>query len=257
MWTKRGWADPKLSEADLEGDGIEIFGGVVRDVLISGNIIRGMASGLSLGHAEHLDDIMFRGNQVIDCARWGVVVNTKAALSVQVEDNVFDLDPFNRSRNRGPHGTWLKPAGPTGIQQQDGAGMLVRRNVFRNLARLGSGAMQGGGYWWDDNVIEADPVGYGFDPRNEGVGEVLSDGNSRLVQIGSDPADAQHFGRILSVPSFVATTRPTAGAWLPGAFVRAERPAVSAGRVLLGWLRLTIGAANGPADWTDVYGSAK
>ncbi len=48
MFNRAGWTNPSLAESDLQGDAICISGGVLRDVLITGNVIRGMHSGLMI-----------------------------------------------------------------------------------------------------------------------------------------------------------------------------------------------------------------
>ncbi len=49
---------------------------------------------------------------------------------------------------------------------------------------------------------------------------------------------------------------PTAGAWNTGSFVYNTVPVVAAGKVLLGWSRLTTGSGHEPGtDWSPVYGT--
>ena len=65
MFNRAGWMSPSLAEADLQGDAISIGNGVLRDVLITGNVIRGMRSALAINNGIRFDNITFRGNEVI------------------------------------------------------------------------------------------------------------------------------------------------------------------------------------------------
>jgi hypothetical protein len=242
MFTRNGWLNPALAESDLRGDGICISGGVVRDVLITGNVIRGMYSGLALNNAVRLENILFRGNEVVDCFAWGVLINTSATLRAYIEDNLIDLDPYLKHPNRGPNGTWLANGGPTGVHGQIGSGVFVRRNTFRNLCRDGSQTSDApaAGWLFEGNVVEADPAVAGFSTANKGVGYLRSAGGTLLCQVDSDPGSAT-FGQVLTAPAVAAPAQPTSGKWLVGHAVRNDAPALSGGMVNLGWVRLTTG----------------
>jgi hypothetical protein len=253
MFNRAGWISPQLAESDLRGDAIQLSGGVVRDVLITGNIIRGMVSGLALYTATRLDNIVFRGNEVIDCLSWGVLVDTGATLRAYIEDNLIDLDPFFKHPNRGNNGTWQALSEPTGVKAQLGSGVFVRRNTFRNMCRDSNQASDtlAAGWLFADNVIEADPVATGFSTANKGVGYLRSGGGTLLCQTDSDPASAT-FGKILTSPTTAAIAQPATGKWVIGHVVRNSTPAVAGGLVNLGWTRLTTGATNNAgSDWVQ------
>ncbi|MCX7382486.1 MAG: right-handed parallel beta-helix repeat-containing protein [Alphaproteobacteria bacterium] len=252
MFTRNGWLDPSLAEADMRDTAVSISGGVVRDVLVSGNIIRGMTSGLTLGKAIRLENIIFRNNQVVDCANYGVLINTTGTLRAYIEENLFDLDPFLKHGNRGANGTWAVLGDPTGIKAQAGSGVFVRRNVFRNLCRDSDQASDsaGGAWLFEGNILEADPVTTGFSTANKGVGLVRTAGGTQLAQADSNPGSAT-FGKLLTVPSLAGTAMPASGKWLGGHFVRNALPAVSGGLLTLGWTRLTTGSSNVlGTDWS-------
>jgi hypothetical protein len=259
MFTRNGWLNPTLAESDLRGDAISISGGVVRDVLITGNVIRGMYSGLALNNAVRLENIVFRGNEVVDCYGWGVLINTSGTLRAYIEDNLIDLDPYMKHPNRGPHGTWLAVGGgPDGIHGQTGSGVFVRRNIFRNLCRDSTQASDqlAAGWLFEGNIIEADPAGVGFSTASKGVGYLRNGGGTLLCQVDSDPGSAT-FGQVLNAPAVAAPAQPANGKWVVGHVVRNDAPAVAGGVVNLGWVRLTTGSNNNAgSDWAQALAVA-
>ncbi len=258
MFLRSGLASPSLAENDLRGDAIAISGGVVRDVLITGNVIRGMVSGLALYGATRLENITFRGNKVIDCFAWGVLINTGATLRAYIEDNLFDLDPFFKHPNRGSHGTWLAASEPTGVRAQQGSGVFVRRNTFRNMCRDSNQASDTvtPGWLFDGNIIEADPSVTGFSTANKGVGTMRTGAGTLLCQTDSDPGSAT-FGTILTSPIPATTAQPGSGKWLVGHFVRNSLPTIAGGLVSLGWTRLSTSANNAAGtDWSQALAIA-
>ncbi len=253
IFTRNGWLDPSLAESDIRDHGIWLSDGVLRDVLITGNIIRGMLSGLAMFQAQRMDNIVFRGNQVVDCYSYGVVVNTTGTLRAYIEDNLFDLDPFLKHPNRGATGTWLANGDPTGIKAQAGSGVFVRRNVFRNLCRDSDKSSDTAVSTWlfEGNVLEADPVSLGFSTSSKGVGMVRSSAGTMLAQADSNPASAT-FGQIQTMPVSAAAGMPGSGKWLAGHFVRNTAASLSGGLVNLGWARQTTGSNNVlGTDWTQ------
>jgi parallel beta-helix repeat protein len=254
MFTRSGWLNPQLAESDMRDHAIVLQAGVVRDVLVTGNIIRGMTSGMYLAPAARLENIVFRGNQVIDCRSYGVLVNTSGTLRAYVEQNLFDLDPFFRAANRGANGTWSSLGEPTGIKAQSGSGVVVRGNVFRNMCRDSDIATDTAtnGWLFEGNIVEADPTTTGFSTANKGVGHIRAAAGTLLNQAESDPGSA-NFGRMLTTPAGASITMPAAGKWLSGHFVRNAAPVLSGGLVTLGWSRLTTGSSNAVGtDWAAV-----
>ena len=253
MFTRNGWLNPQLAESDMMGGSVVLTGGVIRDVLITGNVMRGMLSGLVLGDAVRLENISFRGNQVIDCRSYGVLVNTTATMRAYIDDNIFDLDPFFRSSLRGAGGTWTALGEPTGIKVQSGSGGIVRRNVVRNLNRDSDIPTDtvSAGWLFDGNLIEADPVTVGFSTANKGVGQIRAAAGVLLTQVECNPGSV-NFGKILTTPTGSAISMPASGKWLSGHFVRNATPAVSGGLMTLGWARLTTGSGNVlGTDWSQ------
>ena len=251
MFTRNGYLDPSLAENDMRDHAVVISDGVIRDVLVSGNIIRGMSSGLALLQAQRMDNIVYRGNQVVDCLSYGVVVNNTGTMRAYIEENLFDLDPFMKHPNRGPNGTWLAAGDPTGIKAQAGSGVMVRRNIFRNLCRDSDKASDASVTTWlfENNIVEADPVSQGFSTANKGIGLMRSSAGTLLSQADSNPASST-FGQILTMPVQAAGTMPSSGKWLTGHFVRNSVVAITGGLINLGWTRITTGSNNVLAtDW--------
>ena len=245
IFTRNGWLDPSLAESDMRDHAVVVSDGVIRDVLITGNIIRGMTSGLALLQAQRMDNIVFRANQVVDCLSYGVVVNNTGIMRAYIEENLFDLDPFMKHPNRGANGTWLAAGDPTGIKAQAGSGVMVRRNIFRNLCRDSDKPSDSAVSTWlfEGNIVEADPVAQGFSSANKGIGMIRSSAGTLLSQSDSNPASAT-FGQVLSMPVQAASAMPSSGKWLSGHFVRNSVVSVSGGLVNLGWSRMTTGSNN-------------
>ncbi len=246
IFTRNGWLDPALSESDMRDHAVVVSDGVIRDVLITGNIIRGMLSGLALFQAQRMDNIVFRANQVVDCLSYGVVVSNTGTMRAYIEENLFDLDPFMKHPNRGPNGTWLAPGDPTGIKAQAGSGVMVRRNIFRNMCRDSDKASDAAVTTWlfEGNIVEADPTTYGaFSTANKGIGIIRAAAGTLLAQTDSNPASSA-FGQILTMPVQAAGSMPSSGKWLAGHFVRNAAVSVSGGLINLGWSRVTTGSNN-------------
>lgn len=259
MFTRGGWVDPHLAESDLRGDAIEIWDGVVRDVLVTGNIVRGMNSGLYVGAGTRFENIVYRGNEIVDCFSWGICINTNAILRTYIEDNLFDLDPYHKHPARGSNGTWTALGDPTCFKAQAGSGVAVRRNVLRNLCRDSdvdsSNAVAG--WLFEENVLEADPiVAGGFSSQNKGVGLVRPSGGTCLIQVDSDPASAS-YGKVLQAGVSSATACPSAGKWLQGHYIKNAQPTITGGQIVLGWVRLTTGTGSTlGTDWATVTAPA-
>ena len=256
--SRLGARTPRLSEGDLEPNGVFLDGGTLKDVLIEGNDFHGLRNGLFVQGSGHLEDIAFRGNSVIDMASAGVVVNmTGGKLNLYVEDNLFDLDPYLKGCGRGPNGTWSSECGPQGLYQNAGSGVVFRRNVIRNaLYDTNVDPTQpGGGDLFEDNIDEAEPVVVNdyYSSSNKGIARLHREG-FRLLQLDSDPTSAT-FDTFLTVPISRALAAPTTGYWVSGAFVANAAPSFAS--PVYGWLRLTTGGSNvSGSDWITITGNA-
>jgi hypothetical protein len=239
---------------------VRLAGIDIRDVLITGNQMSGLQAGFVCTPTGRADNVWFTNNQVIDCLNYGVLFSTGGTgrSRVYITDNLFDLDPYHKHPLRGANGTWTNLGAPGGVHYVSGGGTVVQRNVFRNLNRdstLDTAATNAADLW-EDNVIEADPVSINaFSTLNKGIGLIRRTAGCRLRHVDSNPASAT-YGTILTACPNHATVVPTTGTYLTGHYIRKSNPSVSAGKVLLGWQRLTTGAAHvAGTDWTEIYGT--
>ena len=251
--SRLGPQNPTLAESDMQGACVALTGGNLRDVLIQGNDCHGMSDGLTVtGDANsHYADIVYRGNNDVDYTGHGILVNTGGRLGLLAEDNLFDGDPFQKSPARGANGTWANTGGPSGLYRQSGSGVVFRRNTLLNLAMdtNTSTTDPASGYLFEANTDEGDPLNVNsFQTTNKGIGYVHN-GGFRQVQLDSDPASAT-YDTILSVPVPAASSMPTTGKWVQGAYVANATPGATGPS---GWLRLTTGSGNAAGtDWLVV-----
>ncbi len=202
IWTRNGNVDPSVPESAMRGIGVYVFGGVVRDVLVTGNLFRGIASGLVVGDGLRADNIVFRGNTLVDLSTAGLLVNTTGKSRIYYDDNILDIDPYNKAASRKANGTWASANFPVALYQQQGGNVFARRNTFRNMNQI---FPQWGTPLWffADNYVEADIVSFGaFSTSNKGIGAVPENSAKlRYVRVGSDPASAD-FGTVLAMPTY-------------------------------------------------------
>jgi parallel beta-helix repeat protein len=261
IFVRSGWADPTLSTAHVgQGIGVRLAGGYLKNVQITGNIMSGLSTGVSHGASERLDNLSIKNNTFWNILNYGFLSHPTASgklLRAYIESNIFDMDPLHSHSNRGANGTWLASGGPTGIQFQSGDGVaLVRNNTFRNLGRVSDrdGGTLSAFARWEGNYVEADPASIGsFSTSNKGVGLVWRDNGITLVHCDCDPASAT-YGQVLTPGGVASSTIPTTGKYIAGTFIRNSAPSVSAGKVLLGWARLTTGTGHvSGTDWSPLY----
>lgn len=202
IWTEKGWVDPSLPVNSLRAVGVLISGGVVRDVTMTGNHFSGLGSALAMGAGDRFDNIVFRGNQVVD-ADFGLIVNTNAKMRLYFDNNIIDLDPYLQASNRGTSGTWATGGAPMAVFQNSGSGVFMRGNTFRNMAQIFNQGFGLTGFYWAENMVEADATTFdAFSTTSKGVGNVPANRPSfRYVRVGSDPAN-DNFGAVLAMPAY-------------------------------------------------------
>lgn len=257
-----GWFNGTLAASDFLDYGISLSVNVVRDVLISSNMFHGLKGGLFLGNSVRTAGVVFCNNSVIDFTEAGVQMNTfGASNNVQINDNLFDGDPYVRASNRtGTVGNWTStPAPPYGIYLVNGSGLFVLRNRFKNLWRVANIATTdiANACAFDENIVEAWPAGgNGYNSGNRGVAYVEAEGGCLLQETDSAPADGSGFDSSVGQTPIARTASsiPTGGFWAEGRFLRNSTPSIATGKILLGWLRLTTGGGNvAGTDWQAVF----
>ena len=89
---------------------------------------------------------------------------------------------------------------------------------------------------------------------NKGIGSVQRSGRRFIYRIvDSDPASA-NYGKVKNVCHVESNAMPTTGTFVIGHFVENNTPSIAAGKVLRGWLRLTMGSAHVlNTDWAACY----
>ncbi|MGH7069591.1 MAG: hypothetical protein ACREFO_06195 [Acetobacteraceae bacterium] len=138
-----------------------------------------------------------------------------------------------------------------GCRANGTTGVLARGNRYRNVMAVDDGNAGGRQYEW--NRIYCNLAAVGCSTSNVGVGPVPTAGVAFLHMIeDGNPADTT-FGDILDGPVLCATVMPRSGTYVEGLMVCNTAPAVSSGKMTLGWLRLTTGTGNvAGTDWTPV-----
>jgi hypothetical protein len=230
---------------------------------ISGNILaHGGLYGIEFRNAIVVANLDYRGltisdNKIIDFQTYGILTPpTSTFHRMIIRDNEFDGDPFFRSANRGANGTWLANTTPHGIYANVSGGMIMHRNHFRNVANTityGSGLSQA--ISLRDNYQYGEAVAVTFSTSNKGVGNMAPNGLNGWITIpeNSDPTLA-NYGQLSQEVVVARSAMPTVGSYTRGHVVWNTNPVQSAGKVLIGWARLTTGAAHVlNTDWSALY----
>lgn len=251
-----------FTESQIRFTGVAISGKIVRDVLIQNNQFRHLLAAVSLG-ANLMRDVIVSNNHISDC--WGQAVaaglgaitvnNNTNVHRIYINDNVIDVDPYQKNANRGPNGTWNFDTGqrPAAIWVQSGSGIIMQRNRARNcytpVIALGGGLTQ-----QSDNWMECDP-GITTAGVSKGIRQLPTAGGWSLVYIDGDPGSPT-YGAILGTPMpSVSNASPSGGVWRTGDRVNIGLPRADGnGWIVDGWDRLTTGTSNvGGTDWITRY----
>lgn len=262
-----GFYNGSISEAYMNTDGIHIEGSLWYARINRNDINTTGACGikfLSTVAATNMDfrDVEIVGNNIISFTDAGIrLPNASVTFVIRIADNLFDGDPTISHSNRktGPKdGTWLAYGAPFGVWMNASTGVTVESNRFRNVSAVienGSGALFG---LYRRNIVYADIAAMGFSTSNKGVGIGSRTGIENLnyyIHEDSNPFSAT-YGRQLSQNIYASNTMPSTGTYLPGHFVYNTNPVVAASKVVIGWMRLTLGSAHVlNTDWTAVYGT--
>ena len=265
-----GPVDPAIGETSFDGGGNIIITGAVQGLNIAGNIISGaytygiwfIADG-SLPVATYRD-VNISGNTFTNIVSTRPGTTSRAIQmsygrgSVHIAGNTFDLDPYCISTYRVAGGKWdtsyvdLSAAITCGEVTP-----IIENNTFKNM-----GSIHGGGYpatwYWSNNTIICNPVAYGLNANNVGIGNIGSPnlyGAAYVIEDG-DPSSAT-YGLVINTCPLSASTMPTYGKYVQGTIVKHTIPYIAgtgASRyIVLGWDRLTTGSSHVlNTDWAEI-----
>lgn len=259
FYTRNGPVDiASITESAVRQYGVRLDGSV-RGLGITSNSFVGVGRGVYLDATARVQGLISDNTFYDVSGGIGVSGSVSTHQNVISQGNVYDIDPHLSSASRGANGTWTTASGPTGILIQNAFGFLSRGDTFRNCARVSDAALNAadgvsGRLAVDGAMLECQPTATLFQTTNKGIGECPRAGPSFWYSIvDSDPASAT-YGNRLNNCARQASSIPTSGFYVFGMFVHNTGPVISAGKVLLGWSRLTNGSAHvSGTDWSPAY----
>jgi hypothetical protein len=204
-------------------------------------------------------DIVISRNVVIDAIRGFAHSRsggaTTYAWSIEVSDNIFDIDPYHTSPSRTTplNGTWVSGVsvltGEAGIQARNLPNLSARNNRFRNCywpIISGVSGSPGRTNVLSGNIVECNPVSDAYNAANAGVAIPGSGADYAHVIIDANPTSA-NFRRVLNTPASAVASVPTTGTYVRGWLLR------DATGASLGWRRATTGSGHVlNTDWFAV-----
>lgn len=265
FYTRSGPIDPELTPEAMKLSGIHAVGGLLANVNMHDNLSMGVNSGLEISLTTRFINSRYHHNMVVDC-KDGVSIDQSNAQNQElyITDNVFDIDPLFVHPNRGANGTWLAEGTPQVFLIQAGKGLVIARNVIKNVCRISDGSvnsasvLQGNTVLYLENILECDPINAGaFDVNNKGIGNCPRAGGGFIHRIvDCDPASTTYRQTLNNCPLALPSI-PTTGKYVRGHTVRTLSPSVqgTAGSryTVTGWLRVTTGSAHVPGtDWVEM-----
>ena len=249
-------------------------GSDLKGAVISNNIVQSVDRGIEFtvnsgrvvsDNNRMFENIIVQGNIISDV---GVGVSTSVRTSsnsfywdINFVGNLIDCDPYHKHPDRNTDGTWNIPAtlslGCIGININRIYGCSLSGNVFKNCylpvlqeLDLVSPYAQ---FVAGDNFVYCEPVSQTYSASNKGVADPGYGSDYTHIIYDADPTSAT-FGVVSLLPRKSATVKPSAGTYVQGYFVKNSSPTVAAGKVPIGWIRLTTGSNHvTDVDWAAVY----
>lgn len=178
--------------------------------------------------------------------------------SLEIRNNLFDLDPEMESPNRTNETGWLADGNSVAISAVGMKGLRVIGNTFANCSNP---VLVDADTYLHLNTIRCSPdvtSPIGFNTLNLGVGHIyFPQGDTWLYEIMDLDLDSATFGDVESSLTRNAAAKPSAGRWIPGWFVASTSLATPSGSTVLGWRRQSASNAAGtnhaqPADWVEL-----
>lgn len=271
-WGPSGFHDPSLTgtvaiadgktQANGNFDAIRLQGDWEGVVINESVQVSGFRTGISV-RSEHARNIQINAN-ISRCAT-PIDLTTASGLNRDSDITVsatIDLDPYCEvstrylDENGAPTGEWISDG-----QQQGTAvfasrrkGVALEGGSYRNCARLIGSGDHASTHLIRNNRIYADWSNV-TTRYSAGVRTIPSPADNTILFEDSNP-QSPTYRQAGGGAIFSASSMPTAGWYYRGAFVRNTATAVSSGKVLLGWSRLTSGNAHiTGVDWAPLYGS--
>ena len=113
---------------------------------------------------------------------------------IEIDDCIWDADPYHTHANRGANGAWTSGANPPiGEDVGDNIGVKIRRSTYRNPVRP-LGANNPAAILQEQCVYECDPAARGFSAGNKWIGEIPLGQSARYIIKDCDPTSA-NFGK--------------------------------------------------------------
>lgn len=261
FYTRNGPVDPTLTETSLRQSGVQ-FDGKVRAFAAKSNTFTGIGYAFFFGDAAQVKGDI-KANTTFDV--WGgLVFSGGNALHQNIisQGNTWDMDSLISHAGRGANGTWTTAsAGPAAFLIQNAAGILSRGDTFRNCSRVSDAALAAADgtstkLYVESGLLECQPAATSFSTSNKGIGECPRAGPAFWYSIVDSDPGSSTYGNRLNNCGRQASAQPSTGTYVFGMFVQNTGPAISGGKVLLGWSRLTNGSGHtAGTDWTPVYGT--
>lgn len=250
-----GFINPAVTEADLRLDVGIVIEAESLLVDISGNQISGANYGIVIdaptdnfgGRAWKICD-----NTMYDCILGGLWINTPGAvynMSMMIDRNIFNLDPYCLNPGRGAAGTWATQSAAVAIITTSVTGLLITRNTFENCSDVTQSGNEASNRF-KDNIVRCQPVTNGWSTTNKGVGNVRLAGPRFTYDcVYSDPTQTNYLQQMNTLSQEESSLMPTTGFWVTGTFVRNT----NYGTAAYGYLRNTTGSGNvNETDWHTV-----
>jgi hypothetical protein len=276
LFVSTGYEDPAVPDSAFRMSGI-VLAADIRNFIVSDNIISGHRSGpglmLQVTSIEELTDHPFRGGLIrgnlfhdlgmgITTHHAADIVSPDLNSDIVIEGNRFDIDPYHKSsfRTSPIDGTWPNSSAsadfPTAINCQGYRGWTIRGNVISNVyTPIGPTLVVAyANAHLENNLLYCDPVAAGWNAANRGIANVPQASNAFRHMIIDGNSTAATWRAMKNTLPQSANTMPTSGTYLAGQVVYNLTPAVAAGKVLIGWARLTTGSAHvAGTDWSPLY----
>lgn len=260
LWQGVGY-DPAVTDANLRlANGVAMYSGGFNGVNISENVFESSSTGITLptvSLTNQLINFNIENNVFTDITYNAIQMGESGSggytQNVKIDSNVFNLDVYRQNPNSNLDGTYdaSGPAVPCAVNIGGASGFSLIDNTIQNVC-LAFNAF--GQVYVRDNTLICQPVANatGFSTTNKGIGTIEYAGATFRYQITySDPTQS-NYGQIINQQANIASSYPTTGYYVQGAFVQNINPAIVGNRTVIGWARLTTSSNNVlSTDWAQ------